>query len=196
MGLEVIEMIIKESFRDGEITKDEIETLVKQGESYGIAKDTVIEMINAEKKNKELETKQKLKQQEEKEIAIALMKKEQEKSRKEFKKRQVKKNYDYNFSEWESDFDFLLTFVVGWGLLYGGIGLIVGVINAYTHNKGWGSYIGMSLLGLIYGYMVNGIVIGLSFLQKRKPLLDWYKPVSIAFGILVLFFIYFLVIPF
>lgn len=48
MSLEVIEMMIKESLRDGEISASERETLVKQGESFDISKETVSSMIESE----------------------------------------------------------------------------------------------------------------------------------------------------
>ena len=48
MSLEVIEIMIKESFRDGEISASEKEAIVNTGESFGISKETVISMIDAE----------------------------------------------------------------------------------------------------------------------------------------------------
>lgn len=198
MSLEVIEMMIKESLRDGEVSTSERETLVKQGESFGISKETVISMIDAEvdKLNIKVSQASKQKQEEEskKEIERANRKIEAEKIALEQEKKEKISKYRSNFSEWESDFDEANFFT--WGLLYGGIGLIVGILNAYTHDKGWGAYIGMPLLGLIYGFMAYGIVVGLTFLTKRKPLLDWHKPVLIAYGVIVLAFICYLVIPF
>jgi len=68
MSLEVIEMMIKESLRDGEISASERETLVKQGESFGISKETVLglieEKLNEIKKKKEKEQHDDLKRQE------------------------------------------------------------------------------------------------------------------------------------
>lgn len=48
MSLEVIELMIKESLRDGEISSSEQETILQQGELMGISKDTVLSLINAE----------------------------------------------------------------------------------------------------------------------------------------------------
>lgn len=198
MSLEVIEMMIKESLRDGEVSTSERETLVKQGESFGISKETVVSMIDAEVEKLNSKIKEEKKKQQE-----AYAKKELEKVKREKeaaaalkKKAKKEKQYEYegNFEEWKYDFD-EVNFLT-WGLLYGGIGLVVGIINAYSHSKGWGAYIGMSLLGLVYGYMAYGIAIGISFIAKRKPILDWHKPVLIAYSVLVLAFICYLVIPF
>ncbi len=198
MSLEVIEMMIKESLRDGEISASERETLVKQGESFGISKETVISMIDAEvdKLNLKVSQESKQKQEEETKREIERTKRKIEAEKLALEKAKKEKQYEYegNFEDWADWFD-EMSFLT-WGLLYGGIGLIVGILNAYTHSKGWGAYIGMPLLGLLYGYMAYGIAIGLSFLTKRKPLLDWHKPVLIAYGVLVLAFIFYLVIPF
>lgn len=75
MSLEVIEMMIKESLRDGEISASEKETIVNQGESYGISKETVISMIDAEIKqiqNKKIKKEIENDNQEKKEIVKKL----------------------------------------------------------------------------------------------------------------------------
>ncbi len=198
MSLEVIEMMIKESLRDGEISASERETLVKQGESFGISKETVISMIDAEvdKLNIKVNEEKKKQQEADERRLQEKVKREKEEEKRIAEKAKKEKLYEYksNFEDWKDDFD-EFNFLT-WGLLYGGIGLIVGILNAYTHDKGWGAYIGMPLLGLIYGYMAYGIAIGLSFIAKRKPLLDWHKPMLIAYSIIVLAFICYLVIPF
>jgi len=198
MSLEVIEMMIKESLRDGEISASERETLVKQGESFGISKETVVSMIDAEveKLNSKIEEEKKKQQEADAKKELEKVKRENEAKKLIAEKTKKEKQYEYknNFKNWEEWFD-EMNFLT-WGLLYGGIGLIVGILNAYTHNKGWGAYIGMPLLGLVYGYMAYGIAVGLSFLTKRKPLLDWHKPVLIVYSVLVLAFICYLVIPF
>ena len=61
MSLEVIEMMIKESLRDGEISASERETIVKQGESLGISKEIIINLMDEtvnkeERKKREAET--------------------------------------------------------------------------------------------------------------------------------------------
>jgi len=198
MSLEVIEMMIKESLRDGEISASERETLVKQGESFGISKETVFSMIDAEVEKLNSKIKEEKKKQQEADAKKELEKVKRENEAKKLKVEEAKKEkqYEYkgNFQEWKYDFD-EVNFLT-WGLLYGGIGLVVGIINAYSHSKGWGAYIGMPLLGLVYGYMAYGIAIGISFIAKRKPLLDWHKPVLIVYSVLVLAFICYLVIPF
>lgn len=198
MSLEVIEMMIKESLRDGEISASERETLVKQGESFGISKETVISMIDAEvdKLNIKVNEEKKKQQEADERRLQEKVKREKEEEKRIAEKAKKEKLYEYksNFEDWKDDFD-EVNFLT-WGLLYGGIGLIVGILNAYTHDKGWSAYIGMPLLGLIYGYMAYGIAIGLSFIAKRKPLLDWHKPILIAYSIIVLAFICYLVIPF
>lgn len=71
MSLEVIEMMIKESLRDGEISASERETLVKQGESFGISKETVSSMIESEinkhQERKSIDKKQKQEEDESRE---------------------------------------------------------------------------------------------------------------------------------
>jgi hypothetical protein len=182
MSLEVIEIMIKESLRDGEISASEKETIVKQGESFGISKETTISMIDAEIDKLNIKVSQESKQKQEEEAKKA--------------KKEKQSEYYGNFEEWKEDtFNEGLSFLT-WGLLYGGLGLFVGILNAYTHDKVWYAYIGMIFLGLIYGYMAYGVAVGLSFITKRKPLLDWHKPVLIAYGVLVLAFICYLVIPF
>ena len=200
MSLEVIEIMIKESLRDGEISASEKETIVKQGESFGISKETVISMIDAEvdKLNIKVSQESMQKQEEEarKEIERTKRRIESEKLALEKAKKEKQSEYSENFYEWKEDtFNEGLSFLT-WGLLYGGLGLFVGILNAYTHDKVWYAYIGMIFLGLIYGYMAYGVAVGLSFITKRKPLLDWHKPVLIAYGVLVLAFICYLVIPF
>lgn len=198
MSLEVIEIMIRESLADGEISVSEKDAIIKHGESYGISKEIVISMIDAEvdrlNNKASQESKQKQEEEAKKEIERAKLKIKDEKIALEQEKKKKNNKYHGNFSEWESNFDEINFFT--WGLLYGGIGLFVGILNAYTHDKSWGAYIGMLLLGLIYGYMAYGIVVGLTFLTKRKPLLDWHKPVLIAYGVLVLALICYLVIPF
>jgi hypothetical protein len=65
MSLEVIEMMIKESLRDGEISASERETLIKQGELFGISKEIVFAMIDAEveKLNSKIKEEKKKKQE-------------------------------------------------------------------------------------------------------------------------------------
>lgn len=55
MSLEVIEMMIKESLKDGEISENERETIINQGVSLGVSKDIIISIID--KKVKEVKCK-------------------------------------------------------------------------------------------------------------------------------------------
>lgn len=194
MSLEVIEIMIKESLRDGEISSTEKEEIVKTGESFGISKETILKMIDDEvnKYKKKVLNEEKQKKEEE-------IRKEREKEHKRSQEKKIaleekKKEKEYQFREWSDYFDGTSFFT--WGLLYGGIGILIGILNAYTHAKGWGAYIGMSFLGLFFGLCAYGIAVGLSFMTKRKPLLDWNKPMLIAYSIIVLAFICYLVIPF
>jgi hypothetical protein len=196
MSLEVIEIMILDSLKDGEISSLEKDSIVKQGQSFGISEETILSMIDAGVK-KHQDNILKLEKQKEEEELINKKEKlriEEEANKLATEKIKKQKDYEYrvNFKEWEDDLG-EVSFL--WGLLYGAIGLIVGIINAYSHNKGWMSYIGMALLGFIYGVIAYGIVIGLSFLQKRKPLLDWQKPFLIGYFTLVLVFISYLLIP-
>ena len=77
MSLEVIEIMIKESLRDGEISASEKETIVKQGESFGISKETVISMIDAEVDKLNIKVSQESKQKQEEEAKILADSREQ-----------------------------------------------------------------------------------------------------------------------
>jgi hypothetical protein len=72
MSLEVIEMMIKESLRDGEISASERETLVKQGELFDISKETVVSMIDAEVEKLNIKVKEEQKKKQEQDIRIEL----------------------------------------------------------------------------------------------------------------------------
>jgi hypothetical protein len=198
MSLELIEIIIKESLRDGEISDAERATIFKKGEVFGISKEIVNSLINAEVEKlsyKKLEEQRKQKEEEQR-LENERVKRERDLQKSIDEEFLAKRNLEVqnNFNDWKDNFD-EVNFLT-WGLLYGGIGLILGVLNAYTHNKEWLSYIGMPILCLIYGYLVYAASIGISFLTKRKPLLDWHKPILIAFIVMVLFMIIYFLIPF
>jgi len=195
MSLEVIEVMIKESLRDGVLDTAEKENIVEMGESFGISKETVIPMIEAEVEKFNNKVTKEAKEKKEQEIKQVLDAKEKRKKAAEQQKQEEAKQnkpiYKNNYEIWiDDDIKPIITF--GLGAI---IGLLIGVLNAYTHSKGWSAYIGMPLLGIFYGLLTGGIAYGISLIIKRKPT-DWHKPVIIAYGVLVLGFICYLVIPF
>jgi len=201
MSLEVIELMIKESLRDGEISTVEKETILKQADEFGISKETAISMIDEEVKKSNLKKSEEVKRKQEAEKKEKL---ESEKRKIEAEKRAVEnakkeKDEDFyrNFYKWKENWDWDPGFnFFTWCWLYAGPGALLGILNAYTHDKGWGAYFGMFFLGLLYGFITYGIVVGISFATKRKPLLDWHKTLLIPFGLLVIAFICYFVIPF
>lgn len=196
MSLEVIEIMIKESLRDGEISASEKETIVKQGESFGISKETVISMINAEveKLNIKITQESKQKQEEEAKKAIESKKRENEKKKIESNKNGEILRSKFNGSDWSEGifYDQAETWIP-WSM---SIAAVLGIVNAVTHHKAWYAYIGMFLLFAVYGFVFYAITYLISMITKRVPFLDWHKPVLIAFGVLVLAIICYLVIPF
>ena len=90
MSLEVIEMMIKESLRDGEISASERETLVKQGESFGISKETVFSMIDAEVEKLNSKIKEEKKKQQEADAKKELEKVKRENEAKKLKVEEAK----------------------------------------------------------------------------------------------------------
>lgn len=188
MSLEVIEMMIKESLRDGEISASERETLVKQGESFGISKETVVSMIDAEvdKLNSKV-NEEKKKQQEADEI------RGQEKVKREKEKKNEEK--EIRWYNWNED-GFFGDQSPAWISVSMIVFAILGIVNAYTHSKAWYAYIGMFFLFAFYGFVFYTVTYLISMITKRVPFLDWYKPVLIAYSSIVLAIICYLVIPF
>lgn len=182
-SLSMIEMAIKEANRDGEISQEEINSIIALGQSMGVSEAVVKDMIKAEleKHIKELEAQAALA---EKNKAIKQAKEL------EIKQKEQEKEYDHNYSYWDDSSP-----DEGMLVLYGLIGLVVGIVNAYTHDKSWYSYILMPILTTLYGLACYGIVYGLSNLQRRKPLLDWKKPILIPFAIALVLVIAYLILP-
>jgi uncharacterized membrane-anchored protein len=182
-SLSMIEMALKEANRDGEISQEEINSIIALGQSMGVSEAVVKDMIKAEleKHIKELEAQAALA---EKNKAVKLAEEQKERQ-----KEQEKTYYD-NWYNWDDDSP-----NEGMIVLYGLIGLVVGIVNAYTHDKSWYSYILMPILTTLYGLACYGIVYGLSNLQRRKPLLDWKKPILIPFAIVLVLVIAYLILP-
>jgi hypothetical protein len=80
MSLEVIELMIKEALRDGEISASEKETILKQGESFGISNETVIALIDSEIHKLNIKYSKESKQKE-----VEVLKEEREKDKIEIK---------------------------------------------------------------------------------------------------------------
>jgi uncharacterized membrane-anchored protein len=182
-SLSMIEMAIKEANRDGEISQEEFNSIIALGESMGVSSNVINDMIKAE-----LEKYVKAQ-----EAQTALVEKNKAtklaEEQKERQKEQEKTYYD-NWYNWDDDSP-----NEGMLVLYGLIGLVVGIVNAYTHDKSWYSYILMPILTTLYGLACYGIVYGLSNLQRRKPLLDWKKPILIPFAIVLVLVIAYLILP-
>ena len=183
MSLQVIEALIKNANQDGEISQAEIDSIVAEGVKFGVSADVVMGMIKSEL--------EKYVKAQEAQAALAEKNKaiKQAKELEERQKEQEKTYYD-NWYNWDDDSP-----NEGMIVLYGLIGLVVGIVNAYTHDKSWFSYILMPILTTLYGLACYGIVYGLSKLQRRKPLLDWKKPILISFAIVLVLVIAYLILP-
>ncbi|MGC6433147.1 MAG: hypothetical protein ACON4M_03015 [Crocinitomicaceae bacterium] len=172
MSLETIEMIIRESLRDGEFTAQEREVILKQAEKFGISKETVEAIIKTEIEN----FNSKIKQKEDK-----------SKQKIDYEKEEY---WRYKWSEFFGDQS------ENWISISMLVFALLGIINAYTHNKAWYSFIGMFFLFSIYGFVFYSFTFLISMLTKRVPFLDWPKTTFLTFSVVVLVFILYSVIPF
>jgi hypothetical protein len=196
MSIAIIEEMIKAALQDEKISLDEKDAVLKKAKEYNISEVLVLELIKAEEDKiedkKTLEAKQKLEHQEKK--TIETEEKELEKKRKKAIKNAGELSSKFNDSYWaEGIFGEQATTWIPFSIIITGV---IGIVNAATHDKAWYAYIGMFLLFSSFGFVFYAITYLISMLTKRVPFLDWHKPVLIAFGVLVLAIICYLVIPF
>jgi len=173
MSLQVIELLIKESINDGQLSENERSSILKQAKLFSISEDVVNQLIDQELSNF---TK---KNEESKERARKTTKKAQEEV------------FLVNYSHWDDDRDIDFWWVFG-PFLTG----LLGIVNSYTHDKKWYAYILMFLLFALYGLLIRWSRDLISQALKRGPFKDWPMAVKISYIVLILIFILYSVIPF
>ncbi len=185
MSLERIDIMIMESLRDGEISSSEKEAILKEAEAFGISKEIVISMINAEsKKRQEVDAKKELE----------LKKREAEKREIENKEKAQILKSKFEDSDWsEGIFHVQAENWIPWSM---SIAAVIGIVNAVTHHKAWYAYIGMFFLFAIYGFVFYAITYLISIITKRVPFLDWHKPILIAYSVITIALLCYFIIPF
>ena len=154
MSIEVIEEMIKAALQDEKISLEEKDEILKLAKELNISEDIVLSLIKAEEvkieNKKELESKHKQEEAEKKALEIRV--KELEKKKKKSNKKAKLQSSKFNDTYWaEGIFSEQATTWLPLSMIIAGI---LGIVNAFTHNKAWYSYIGMFLLFSLFGIIL------------------------------------------